>query len=112
MPSSYPITGAKMKIKNIGSSNFMLEDKRGNFVTLEPSFTIDVEDNVGRKLLRLYSSSLEEIKPVIKKVEKVEPKVEKKEEEKEVKNEENIVVEEVSRETKKKRKKNVSNNAK
>ncbi len=101
-----------MKIKNIGSSNFTLEDKRGNVITLEPNFTVDVDDNVGRKLLRLYSSSLAEIKPEIKKVEKVEPKVEIKEEEKEVKNEENTVVEEVPRETKKKRKKNVSNNTK
>lgn len=72
----------------------MLKDKRGNSITLEPSFTVDVDDEKGKKLVRFYPT-LEEVK-------------EEKKENTEVKNEENFEVEktvEVSRETKKKRKK-------
>lgn len=86
-----------MKIKNIGNANFILVDKRGNSVTLEPSFTSDVDDAKGRKLLRMYPT-LQEVKPELK---KIEEKVEKIEEVKEVKEE----VKDVPRETKKKRKK-------
>lgn len=97
MPSPYPIQGAKMKIKNIGKSNFMLKDKRGNSIILEPSFTVDVDDEKGKKLVRFYPT-LEEVKE-----EKKEVKAEAKEEKVEEKVEEKPV--EVSRETKKKRKK-------
>lgn len=83
-----------MKIKNIGNANFILVDKRGNNVTLEPSFTADVDDAKGRKLLRTYPT-LQEVKPELK---KVEEKAEKIEEEKEE-------VTDVPRKTKQKRKK-------
>ena len=84
-----------MKIKNIGQSNFMLTDKRGNSIVLEPSFTADVEDGKARKLLRVY--------PFLKEVEKAEPKIEVKKETKDEEKLEKPV--EVVRETKKKRKK-------
>ena len=74
-----------MKIKNIGNSNFILKDKRGNVVLLEPSFTVDVDDSLGAKFIRIY--------PFIKEVKVEKPK---KVEVKEV---------EVSRETPKKKSK-------
>lgn len=72
-----------MKIKNIGNSNFILKDKRGNTVIVEPSFTIDVDDAKGRKLVRIYSN-LEEVKEQPKVEPKVVEKAEIKEEVKEV----------------------------
>lgn len=87
-----------MKIKNIGEKNFMLIDKRGNFRTLEPSCTIDVDDNIGRKLVKVYSciEEVKEVKVEEKKAVVVEEKVEEKKEVEDVKSE-------VSRETKKKK---------
>lgn len=77
-----------MKILNAGTADFIVRDKRGNSVVLEPKNTVEVTESTGNKIARVY--------PFIKIVEepkKVEPK------------------EEVSRETKKpKRKKNVLNN--
>lgn len=63
-----------MIIENIGTSNFILKDKRGNTIILEPSLSVEVDDKVGAKLLGRYSF-LKEIKiekPVIEKIEKVE----------------------------------------
>lgn len=85
-----------MKIKNIGNANFILVDKRGNNITLEPSFTTDVDDAKGRKLLRIYPT-LQEVKPELK---KVEEKVEKVEDVKEEVKEKPV---DVPRETKKKK---------
>ena len=80
-----------MKIKNIGTANFVVKDKRGNSVTLEPNCTVEVDEKIGKKVVRVYSF-IQEI-------------VEKKDEIKEVVKEEKEEVKDVSRETKKKRKK-------
>lgn len=47
--------GAKMKIINEGTANFIVRDKRGNSVCLEPKHTVEVEEKVGRKVARVYS---------------------------------------------------------
>lgn len=81
-----------MKILNAGTANFIVRDKRGNSVCLEPTKTVEVADNIGRKVARVYSYiKIVEEKPI------ETPKVETKEE----------VVEKPK---KAKRKKNVSNN--
>jgi hypothetical protein len=81
-----------MKILNTSSANFIVKDKRGNTVILEPNMTVEITEQVGKKVTRY---------PFIKVLQepKKETKIEVKEEVKEEK------VEEVSRETKKKRKK-------
>ena len=75
-----------MKIKNIGTSNFILKDKRGNTIILEPSREVDVDDRLGAKFTKIY--------PFIKEI-KVEKPVQPKTEEPKV--------EDVSRETPKKK---------
>lgn len=65
-----------MIIENIGTSNFILKDKRGNTIILEPSLSVEVDDKVGAKLLGRYSFlkeiKIEKPKVVIEKIEKVE----------------------------------------
>lgn len=56
-----------MKIKNIGNSNFILKDKRGNTVNLEPSNVVEVVDEIGRKFTNVYPFIIEVKEP--KKVE-------------------------------------------
>ena len=51
-----------MKIKNIGNSNFLLKDKRGNTVNL-----VEVVDEIGRKFTNVYPFIIEVKEP--KKVE-------------------------------------------
>lgn len=60
-----------MKILNAGTANFIVRDKRGNSVCLEPTKTVEVADNIGRKVARVYSYiKIVEEKPI----EKVEEK--------------------------------------
>jgi len=81
-----------MKIINEGTANFIVRDKRGNSVCLEPKHTVEVEEKVGRKVARVYSYiKIVEEKPV------EVPKVEEKKDE-----------EVVEKPKKAKRKKNVS----
>ena len=90
MPSHYPIQGEDMKIKNIGTANFVVKDIRGNVVTLEPSCVIEIDDAKGKKLTKIYST-LQEVKEAKKEVVEVKEVKEKPVD--------------VPRETKKKRKK-------
>lgn len=91
-----------MKIKNIGNSNFILKDKRGNSIILEPSFTADVEDSKGKKLVKIYPANLKEVVEVEVKT-KVEVEVQANEENKIEVN--NVEVKEVKEVKKKKGKK-------
>lgn len=88
MPSPSLTYGGRMKILNTGTANFIVRDKRGNSVCLEPTQTVEVEEKVGRKVARVYSY-IKIVEEPVKKVE--EPK-------------------EVEKPKKSKRKKNVSNN--
>lgn len=66
-----------MKILNAGTADFIVKDKRGNFVTLEPSKMVDVTEQTAKRL-RVYPfiKIIEEVKSEVPKdVEvKVEPK--------------------------------------
>lgn len=84
-----------MKIKNIGTANFIVRDIRGNVISLEPNCSVEVEDRLGVKLKRVYYF-IQEV-AVQKEVKEV------KEVKEEVKVDEKPV--DVPRETKKKRKK-------
>lgn len=92
MPSPSLTYGGRMKILNTGTANFIVRDKRGNSVCLEPTQTVEVEEKVGRKVARVYSY----IKIVEEPVKKVEEPIEEPKE--------------VEKPKKAKRKKNVSNN--
>ena len=92
MPSPSLTYGGRMKILNTGTANFIVRDKRGNSVCLEPKHTVEVEEKVGRKVARVYSYiKIVEEKPI------EVPKVEEKKDE-----------EVVEKPKKAKRKKNVS----
>ena len=92
MPSPSLTYGGRMKILNTGTANFIVRDKRGNSVCLEPKQTVEVDEKVGRKVARVYSY----IKIVEEPVKKVEEPIEEPKE--------------VEKPKKSKRKKNVSNN--
>lgn len=80
-----------MKIKNIGTANFVVRDIRGNVISLEPNCSVEVEDKLGAKLKRVYNF-----------IQEVAVQKEVKEVKEEVKEEKPV---DVPRETKKKRKK-------
>lgn len=82
-----------MKIKNIGTANFVVRDIRGNVISLEPNCSIEVEDKLGAKFKRVYDF-IQEV--AVQKEVKEEVKEEVAKEEKPV---------DVPRETKKRRKK-------
>lgn len=42
-----------MKILNAGTADFIVKDKRGNFVTLEPSKMVDVTEQTAKRM-RVY----------------------------------------------------------
>lgn len=78
MPSPSLTYGGKMKIINEGTANFIVRDKRGNSVCLEPKHTVEVEEKTGLKVARVYSYiKIIEEKPVVKE-EIIENKVEVK----------------------------------
>ena len=54
MPSPYLTYGGKMKILNTGTADFIVKDKRGNSVVVEPSKTVDVLDKTAFKVARIY----------------------------------------------------------
>lgn len=64
-----------MKILNAGTADFIVKDKRGNFVTLEPSKMVDVTEQTAKRM-RVYPfiKIIEEVKSEVPKDVKVEPK--------------------------------------
>lgn len=82
-----------MKILNAGTADFIVKDKRGNSVRLEPSQTVEVTEETARRL-KPY--------PFIKIVQEVKTEVPKPEVKPEVKTE--------PKKKSKKRKNGVSNN--
>ena len=86
-----------MKILNAGTADFIVKDKRGNSVRLEPSQTVEVTEETARRL-KPY--------PFIKIVQEVKTEVPKPEVKEEVKPE----VKTEPKKKSKKRKNGVSNN--
>lgn len=73
MPSPSLTYGGKMKILNTGTANFIVRDKRGNSVCLEPKQTVEVTDEKAFKIARVYSYiKIVEEKSVVKTEEKTE----------------------------------------
>lgn len=70
-----------MILVNIGSNIFNIRDKRGYIVYLDKDKTVDVQDGLGEKLIKMYPGSLKEVvkpKPKYEEIKKEEV-VEKKE---------------------------------
>lgn len=76
MLSPHLAHGGQMKILNAGTADFIVKDKRGNFVTLEPSKMVDVTEQTAKRM-RVYPfiKIIEDVKVEVKpEVEVKEPK--------------------------------------
>lgn len=74
-----------MILVNIGSNIFNINDKRGYIVRLDKGKNVEVQDGLGKKLIKMYPGSLKEVVEPKQKYEEIkkEEVVEKKEEVKE-----------------------------